>query len=102
MFGLCGHWDLRRMLSAPLVNRFGFFNVELLVHGILFVFLWLLLTGSFTNICGGVGGDLGAGPEGDEYNMAKDGYWADSRDIQFRNQHALIQLCKSGPDHGIG
>lgn len=50
MFGLCGHWDLRRMLSTPLVNRFGFCNIGLLVHGISFVFLWLPLTGSIINL----------------------------------------------------
>ena len=39
MFGLCGHWNLKRMLSTPLVNVFGSFNVRFLVHSTLFVFL---------------------------------------------------------------
>ena len=48
------------------------------------------------------GEDLGAEPEGDDPNVAEDGSWGDDGDIQFRNQHAVIQLCKSHPDHGRG
>lgn len=36
-----------------------------------------------------------AEPEGDDSNVAEDGSWGDDGDIQFRNQHAVIQLCKS-------
>lgn len=43
-------------------------------------------------------GTLGAGPEGDEANMTKKRVLGDSGDIQFRDQHAFIQV----PDHVLG
>lgn len=69
MFGLCGLWDLRRMLSTLLVSIFGFFNVGLLVHNSLFVLLCLLLNSILYKHLWS--GDLEAGPEGGKSNMAK-------------------------------
>lgn len=85
-----GIGNLKRMLSTPLVNIFGFFNVGLLVPSILFVFLWLLLTSILYKHLWG--GDMEAGPEVDESDMPRKGYWGDSHDIQVRGQHAFIQV----------
>lgn len=60
MFALCGLWDLGRMLATPLVNIFSIFNVALLVHSVLFVFLCLPLTSILYKHL--QVGDLGAGP----------------------------------------
>lgn len=60
-------------MSTPLVNIFGFFNVGLLDHSMLFVSLGLLLPDIlYKPLCGG---RWGVGPREMNLTWPKKGYW---------------------------
>lgn len=94
MFALRGPQDLRRMLSTPRVNIFGFFGAELLVHSILFVFLWLLLTSVLYKHLWG--GNWGPGPDGDECDRARGRGPGWSSWCTVGDQHAFMQVLYIG------
>lgn len=88
------------MLSTPLVNIFGFFNVGLFDHSMLFVSLGLLLTSILYKPL--YGGRWGGGPKGDESNMAKKRVLA-GRVVTYSAEISMYssRIYQSVLDHGL-